>query len=106
MNKIFENDTNWFSETTIEVVLEVDNVAKEYFFRQDILPNKRILEQNNEYFIISTKVSYDDEILKVVKYWIPYIKIISPLYLQEKFTNILEDYLKTTHPRNNKCNTS
>ncbi len=106
LNKIFENDTNWFSETIIEVVLEVDNVAKEYFFRKDILPNKRILEQNNEYFIISTKVSYDDDILKVVKYWIPYIKIISPLYLQEKFTNILEDYLKTTHPRNNKCNTS
>lgn len=106
LNKIFENDTNWFSETIIEVVLEVDNVAKEYFFRKDILPNKRILEQNNEYFTISTKVSYDDEILKVVKYWIPYIKIISPLYLQEKFTNILEDYLKTTHPRNNKCNTS
>lgn len=103
---ISQNDTNWFSQTLIEVVLEVDNLAKEYFFRKDILPNKQILEQNNKYFKISTKVSYDDEILKVVKYWIPYIKIISPLYLQDKFTNILEDYLKTTRPRNKKCNTS
>lgn len=103
---IAQNDTNWFSQTLIDVVLEVDNVAKEYFFRKDILPNKQILEQNDNYFTISTKVSYDDEILKVVKYWIPYIKIISPLYLQEKFTNILEDYIKTTQPLNKECNTS
>ena len=106
LDKISQNDTNWFSQTLIDVVLEVDNVAKEYFFRKDILPNKQILEQNDNYFTISTKVSYDDEILKVVKYWIPYIKIISPLYLQEKFTNILEDYIKTTQPLNKECNTS
>ena len=68
---------------------------------------KRILfEENEEYFIVSTKIAFDDELINIVKYWIPYIKIISPLYLQEKFTNILEDYLITTHPRNNKCNTS
>jgi predicted DNA-binding transcriptional regulator YafY len=75
-------------------------VAKDYFLRKDILPNMKILEQKENSFTISTKVSYDDEILKVVKYWIPYIKIISPLYLQEKFTNILKDYLKTTQPCN------
>ncbi len=103
---IFQNDTNWFSQTLIEVILEVDNVAKEYFFRKYILPNKQILEEKDNCFTISTKVSYDDEILKVVKYWIPYIKIISPLYLQEKFTNILQDYLKTTQPCNEECNTS
>ena len=106
LDKISQNDTNWFSQELIEVVLEINNTAKEYFFRKDILPNKQILEQNDNYFTISTKVSYDDEILKVVKYWIPYIKIISPLYLQEKFTNILEDYIKTTQPRSKECNTS
>lgn len=106
LDKIAQNDTNWFSQMIIEVVLEVDNVAKEYFLRKDILPNKQILEEKENYFIVSTKVSYDDEILKVVKYWIPYIKIISPLYLQEKFTNILKDYLKTTQPCNEECNTS
>ena len=106
LDKIAQNDTNWFSQTLIEVILEVDNVAKEYFFRKYILPNKQILEEKDNCFTISTKVSYDDEILKVVKYWIPYIKIISPLYLQEKFTNILQDYLKTTQPCNEECNTS
>ena len=106
LDKIAQNDTNWFSQEFIEVVLEINNTAKEYFFRKNTLPNKQILEQNDNYFTISTKISYDDEILKVVKYWMPYIKIVSPLYLKEKFNNILEDYLKTTQPCNEECNTS
>ena len=104
--KILQNDTNWFSQELIEVVLEINNVAKEYFFRKDTLANKQILEQNSEYFTISTKVSYDDEILKIVKYWIPYIKIVSPLYLQEKFNNILKDYIETTRSCNEECNST
>lgn len=106
LDKISQNDTNWFSQELIVVVLEINNTAKEYFFRKDTLPNKQILEQKENYFTVSTKVSYDDEILKVVKYWIPYIKIISPLYLRDKFNNILEDYLKTTQPCNEGCNSS
>ena len=106
LDKISQNDTNWFTQELIEVVLEINNTAKEYFFRKDTLPNKQILEQKENYFTVSTKVSYDDEILRVVKYWMPYIKIVSPLYLQEKFNNILEDYLKTTQPCNEECNSS
>ncbi len=94
LDKISQNDTNWFTQELIEVVLEINNTAKEYFFRKDTLPNKQILEQKENHFIVSTKVSYDDEILRVVKYWMPYIKIVFPLYLREKFNNILEDYLK------------
>ena len=56
--------------------------------KDEILPNKKLLEQNDEYFTISTIVSYDNEILKVVKYWLPYIKIVSPQYLQEKLNDM------------------
>lgn len=93
LEQIEKNDTNWFSNELIEVTLKIDNIAKEYFLRKDILPNKEILEENDKYFIVSTKVSYDDEILKVVKYWIPYIKIVEPIYLKEKLNDILKEYL-------------
>ena len=93
LESIKKNDTNWFSNNLIEVTLKIDNTAKEYFRRKDILPNQKVIEENEKYFIISTKVSYDDEILKLVKYWIPYIKIISPLFLQEKLKNILMEYI-------------
>lgn len=93
LEAIEKNDTNWFSNEFIEVTLQIENEAKEYFTRKEILPNQRILEQNENHFIISTKVSYDDEILKLVKYWIPYIKIMKPQYLKEKLDTVLKEYL-------------
>lgn len=94
LEQIENNTLNWFtSDELIEVTLQIDNEAKEYFTRKEILSNQKILEENENYFIISTKVSYDDEILKLVKYWIPYIKIVKPLYLKEKLDSVLKEYL-------------
>lgn len=96
LNRIEKNDTNWFSKEIVEVILEVDNEARDYFLRKETLPNKKIIQQDEYKLLVSTQISYDDEILHLVKYWIPYIKIVSPLYLQEKLSNILKEYLKTT----------
>ncbi|MEY4504031.1 MAG: hypothetical protein RL154_323, partial [Pseudomonadota bacterium] len=43
--------------------------------------------------IVQTKIAFEDEILNIVKYWIPYIKIKSPIYLQEKLHNVLKEYM-------------
>ncbi|MGD9554488.1 MAG: helix-turn-helix transcriptional regulator [Arcobacteraceae bacterium] len=93
LKELEKNKSNWFTDE-IEVILQIDNEAKEYFERKDVFPNQKILEQNNEYFTVSTQISYDDEILKVVKYWIPYIKIISPKYLQDKLNQQLVNFIK------------
>jgi len=95
LQMIQKNDTNWFSQTSFEVVLEIKNQAKEYFFRKDILPNKQILQEHKEYFVLSTLVAYDDEILRTVKYWLPFIRIVSPVHLQEKLNQTLQNYLET-----------
>lgn len=94
LEQVEQNDLNWFtSDELIEVTLQIDNKAKEYFTRKEILPNQKIIEENEEHFIISTQVSYDDEILKLVKYWIPYIKIIEPKYLKDKLDKTLLEFL-------------
>lgn len=94
VNQITQNEINWFTtDELIEVTLQIDNEAKEYFKRKESLPNQKIIEENETHFFISTKVSYDDEILKLVKYWIPYIKIIKPQYLKEKLDSVLKEYL-------------
>jgi len=94
LEQIANNALNWFTtDKLLEVTLQIDNEVKEYFTRKDILPNQKIIKENDSHFIISTKVSYDDEILKLVKYWIPYIKIVKPEYLKEKLDIILQKYL-------------
>ncbi|WP_375724111.1 WYL domain-containing protein [Arcobacter sp. KX21116] len=94
LNQIVTNDINWFTtDDLIEVTLQIDNVAKEYFERKSILTNQKIIEESDDYFSVLTYISYDDEILKFVKYWIPYVKILKPLYLKEKLNNILQEYI-------------
>lgn len=94
LEQISTNKLNWFTnDELIEVTLQIDNKVKEYFTRKEILSNQKLVEQNENHFTISTKVSYDDEILKLVKYWIPYIKIVSPQSLQDKLNCTLQDYL-------------
>ena len=54
----------------------------------------KIVDNTDEYFVVSTNVSFDDEILNIVKQWIPYIEILKPVELQEKLEDVLKNYLK------------
>ncbi|MDN5102983.1 WYL domain-containing protein [Aliarcobacter butzleri] len=93
LKEIERNEINFLSSITKEVHLEIDNSAKEYFLRKKVLSNMKIIDQTNEYFIVSTNVAFDDEILNIVKQWIPYIRIVSPLELQNKLQDTLKNYL-------------
>jgi predicted DNA-binding transcriptional regulator YafY len=93
VKNIEEHRGTWFTQNHIEVILEVDASVSNYFLRRDLLPNQTTLEETEEGLILSTQVAYDEEILKVVRYWIPHIKITSPLYLQEKLEKSLKNYL-------------
>ena len=90
---IKNNQATWFSETMIEVILEVDISVSEYFIRRPLLPKQKIIEKQKDKLILSTHISYDDEVLKIVRYWLPHIRIISPTYLQKKLFNGLRAYL-------------
>lgn len=94
LKRIEKNDTNWFSDAKFKVTLEIKNEAMEYFKRKEFLPNYEVVQEEEDKIIISTEVAYDDEILRVVKYWLPFIKIVKPLNLKKKFENLLSGYLK------------
>lgn len=96
LEKIAADDSNWFSDTNVEVVLEIANEAKEYFLRKEVFASQEIIKENETSFLVSVHVSFDDELLTTVQYWIPYIKIISPIHLQEKLHKKLTEYLQMT----------
>lgn len=103
LKQIEKDEINWFSNDSKEVILKIDNQAKEYFLRKKVLSNMKMLEENEEYFVVSTKIAFDDEILNLVKYWIPYIQIVSPDSLAEKLNEILNNYLSLTQPVKMQC---
>lgn len=75
------------------MILKIDNSAKEYFLRKKVLSNMKIIEENEDCFMVSTTITFHDEILHLVKYWIPYIQIVSPNDLALKLNTILNAYL-------------
>jgi len=91
---LLDNKGLWYTQTPIDVTLAIDVSVAEYFLRRDLLPHQEIIEQDNENLIVSTKVAYEEEILKTVRYWIPHITILSPKDLQIKLEETLKKYLK------------
>lgn len=89
-----EHQGVWSTQNRLEVVLEIDASVAPYFLRRDLLPNQNILENIVRGLVVSAEVAYEEEILKVVRYWIPHIAIQSPMYLQEKLEKSLKNYLK------------
>lgn len=92
---ILDEDNTWFGSKQIEVVLKVEKEVSGYFSRRDILPNQTIVKELADGgLLVSTKVSFEEEILKLVRYWIPNVEIVSPSYLQDKLEDGLKEYLK------------
>ncbi len=94
---INEEQIVWASQNIQEAKLMIDNSSQEYFFRKAFVSEPKIIEQNKDYFLVSCKYSYDDELLNVVKMFLPHIKIISPDNLKNKLYVMLQDYI-------DKCN--
>lgn len=91
------NDPNnkWFSKNRIKAILEIDSNVAEYFLRRELLPHQVVLKQTKKRLTVQTTVAYDEEILRIVRYWIPYIKIVEPYELDEKLREDLSSYLHT-----------
>ncbi|RDU67112.1 transcriptional regulator [Helicobacter didelphidarum] len=93
VEEIAKSNLKWFSNKTFMVKLHIANEAREYFMRKEILANKTIISEGKHGIIVSTQIAFEDEILNLVKAWIPYIQILAPHSLRDKLHTILQEYL-------------
>ena len=89
-----EDDSVWLGEETKEVVLKVSKTVADYFKRRKLIANQVIEKEIEDgSLIISTKVANHNQIIPIIRYWIPHLRIISPDQLQEELEQSLRDYL-------------
>lgn len=83
----------WLSEDKKEVVLKISPEVAGYFMRRKLIANQ-IIEKELEDggLIVSAKVGHVNQILPIVRYWIPHVRIISPEGLQEKLVYELSHF--------------
>jgi predicted DNA-binding transcriptional regulator YafY len=85
----------WFEpeHDPMEVELLLDAHAAKILKRKPIARSQRTLEEYRDGSVeISIMITHEMEILPIVKYWIPHIKIISPKALQERLLADIEKF--------------
>ena len=92
--QLAEEDGIWLSDAKQEVVLKVNADIAGYFKRRKLIANQVIeKELEDGGLIISAKIAHANQILPIVRYWIPHIRIISPEELQVEIDKSLNEYL-------------
>lgn len=92
--RLREEDGIWFAEAQREVVLKVSVEIAGYFKRRKLIANQVIeKELEDGGLIISARIGHTNQVLPIVRYWIPHIRIISPESLQTELEEQLQGYL-------------
>ena len=87
-------DGIWFIEEPVEIVLKIDKSVAAYFKRRQLIANQKIeKELADGSLILSTRVGHLNQVVPIVRYWIPNIRIISPDGLQDAIDAELRAYL-------------
>lgn len=92
-----EEDGVWVGEEKKEIVLKISREIATYFKRRKLIANQVIeKELEDGGLIVSAKVGHVNQVLPIVRYWIPNIRVISPEGLQEEIEKELRNYLERT----------
>jgi len=93
-----ENSVNiWFDpdRTPYEVTLWIAPDSVVYFKRQPVSKTQKLYEKPDGSAELIVKITDDDEILPLVKYYLPTIRILEPESLRERFEDMLHLYLNS-----------
>lgn len=98
IDDLLENSVSiWFQEDTepFEIKLLIHNAISKYFHRKPISKTQVIeKEYKNGNLEIKLTITHEMEILPLVKYWIPHIKIIEPTWLRDILYEQINLYYK------------
>ncbi|MEN9481126.1 MAG: hypothetical protein RLZZ298_2521 [Pseudomonadota bacterium] len=89
-----DEDGIWLGEEKKEIVLKIAKEVAGYFKRRKLIANQ-IIEKELEDggLIVSAKVGHPNQVLPIVRYWIPHVRIISPEGLQAEMEREIQGYL-------------
>ena len=89
-----DDDSIWFGQDKQEIILSVDSQVAFYFKQRSILPEQQIVKELHDGgLLVSSKINHDMQLLPLIRFWIPHLKIVSPKGLQRQLEISLKEYL-------------
>ncbi|MDO2409210.1 helix-turn-helix transcriptional regulator [Campylobacter magnus] len=82
-----------FKEKLVEIEIEIEKSQSKYFRLKKFHPSQKIINTNDNGNIrVKFLVTHSEEIIEILKGWIPYVKIIKPKELKKKFFDIAKKF--------------
>lgn len=95
--QVMENALNiWFEaqEEVFEVLLYVDQIIAKHLDRRPLSKTQKVLKYyENGDIEISVHATSDNEVIHMLKKWLPNLKVIAPLRIHEIFKKELQKYI-------------
>ena len=80
---------------TYSVRLKVSVSVARYFQAKKYLKSQKIKEQlSNGDILVSYEISNDMEIIPLVQQWMPFVRVVEPIRIQEKIESNIENFMK------------
>ncbi len=92
--QLAQEDSIWLNVKKTEVVLKIGRDAAGYFKRRQLIAGQKIeKELADGGLLVSCLIAHPNQILPIVRYWLPNIRIISPEGMQGELEQQLRHYL-------------
>ena len=92
-----KEDTVWLSQDKTEVVIKVLPPAASYFQRRQLIGSQKIeMAFKDGEILVSGLIAHPNQILPIVRYWIPYVRVVRPDGLQAELDAQLKAYVGLT----------
>lgn len=97
LDRVLENSLSvWFQQDKepFEVKLHASQKIAKYFQRKP-LPTQTITSTNEDGSIdFNLKITHEMEIIPIIKYWLPHLKVLEPQWIRDLIINDLKDFQK------------
>lgn len=90
---ITNKDDVWFTEQTTEVLLRVAPDIAHYFARRQLLPQQQQRQDSDGSLLVTTHINHINQLLPVVRYWLPHVRILEPREWEEELVRGLRQVL-------------
>lgn len=90
---IKDQDDVWFTAETTEVLLRVAPEIAHYFARRQLLPQQQHRQDRDGSLLVTTHINHINQLLPVVRYWLPNVRIIQPVEWHEELVKGLREVL-------------
>lgn len=92
--RLENSELKWFNANSKKARILIAQKAREYFERKKAFGEFKRINDDENGILIEVEFAFDDELLNLVKAWIPYVKVVEPKELNDKLKNLLKEYIQ------------